>query len=782
MAETKIGGVHVSASIGTAEYVADAKKLKAETASLERSLKGSFNSMAVAAKGFGGAMAAGLSIGLIAGAAKKALDFAAAIGTTAKQLNVTTKELQTFRYAAQQVGIQNAEADKGLEKLGITLGKAAAGSVTAKKALGAVGVTLEDIKTKSRTEIFGQIADQMIKQGGAAKNAAAGAAIMGEGFSKLVPLLDQGSKGINQLSGAAERLGVVLSDRQIQQADETARKLDDVKTVLAAQIAGVVADNASSIVSLANALGQLTSSIINFLGSNPQAALGILGALAGSRFGVPGAAAGGLAGMFAGGRMAGASADANMDPRFRAAQLRKAQAEYRRRNVPGNSPQYIGFSKRELDKQAKLARQALAITKRQQGTKPPTADIPQFLAPDPKNTRTRTRKPPRDRSEDVLFQFQQEQRRAEMDILRAKMDLSHDYVERTQLSLQMVALEKASFEAELKDRVRRAERDFAEGKITADALAEAKTQAESLKLKNDEKSELERQAILNDQRTQWLEETLQIDQQGLSRRREELEGQLSLAKTAAERRDIQLRILELDKQAEKAALEKVMADKTASNAAKLDAEARLQSLNRRYSTAAQGVAQNTMGPWEQFASTVPQTAAQMQEAFQGVAVNGVGAITEGLLDAIEGTKSLGDAFREVAQGIIRELLRIMIQKMLVQAVGSALGMPAVPGMAGGGSISVGSGVPGLAGGGSLFVRGRRGLDRNMLALNGLPIARVDYGERIDVSNDNPSRGMQMGPTHFHFPGVTNAKEARQAGIQAAGVYKREVARAMRTFG
>ena len=45
-------------------------------------------------------------------------------------------------------------------------------------------------------------------------------------------------------------------------------------------------------------------------------------------------------------------------------------------------------------------------------------------------------------------------------------------------------------------------------------------------------------------------------------------------------------------------------------------------------------------------------------------------------------------------------------------------------------------LPGMASGGSIMVGGNRGIDRNVLSINGSPVARVNYGERIDVSPAN----------------------------------------------
>jgi hypothetical protein len=754
-----IGAVRAEATLESGKFVSGAKKIRQEAKATESQLKRSFGVMGSAAKGFGGALAAGLSVGLLAGLAKKALDFAGSIGEVAQSLGVTTKELQVFRYAVAQNGGTVEQADQALGKFAISISKAQSGSKQAAAAFQAVGVSLSDLKTKSKTEILGQIADQMKATGGASANAAAGVAIFGKGFLKIAPTLDQGSAGLSQLSAAAEKLGIVLSDRQIQQADETADKLDAVRTVLAAQIAGVVSDNAASIVSLANALASLTSSIVNFLGSNPQAALGILGALAGSRFGLPGAAAGGLAGLYAGGKVAAGARDANMDPKVRAAAIRKAQAEYARaKSLYGGGP--AGKTDRaraakKLQRQIDLGRQAEAAA-RAGGAAPPPAALPQFLAPSGGGGRKRTPRAPKDTSLRDAFQFDQELRRADMDILRAKQSLATDFVERTALSIQMLDLEKKAFEAELQYRV-------ASGDIK-------EAQAEQLRLQYDKKDALERDAVLAEERAQAAEASARLDQVTLELDRNKLESEARLAETAKEQRDVQLRLLDLAYRQERARLESVIADEQASYAAKEEARRRLSAMSETYGNDRAAVIQGTRGPWEEFANAATD-AKKLEEAFQSVAVNGVGALTDGLLDAIEGTKSLGEVFQQVAQEIIRELLRIMIQKMIVQAIGSSIGIPGVPGMAGGGTVP----VPGYAQGGAMILGGRGGRDRNLLSMNGLPIARVSRGETLSIQPAN-SNGMGMTvPVNITVMG----NMTRETPDQVASAIRRRVATATR---
>jgi hypothetical protein len=802
---TLIGAIRAEATLESGKFVDGAKKIRQESQKTEAAVKSSFSGMGAAIKGFGGAATAGLSLGLLTGLAKKAIDYARSIGTVSKQLGVTTKDLQTFRYAVTQTGGTVTDADKGLEALGLSMSKAASGSKPAIAAFSAVGVSVEDIKTKSKTEIFGQIAEQMTKQGGAAKNAAAGNVIFGEGMEKLAPLLDKGRGGMNELSQAAERLGIVLSDQQIQNADDTARKLDDVKMVLAAQISGVVADNAQSIVSLANALGQLTSSIINFLASNPQAALAIIGGLTGSRFGVPGALGGAAIGFFAGDRLATSQANANTDVRFRMEQVRKAKAAYEKaKSTPsggagfggaGGIPISAGSSGNLASAEAELRRQTKLLidatskfksAKTGGGTTNPP--LPQFLATGGGGggRKARTPRAPRDRSDDVAYQFEQELRRAQMDTLRAQQGMTNDFVQRTNISRQILDLQKEEEDAEIANRVRRAERDFAEGKITEGTLQQVKVQAEQLQIENDKKHALEVQALNIEEEAQRREEVARLSEIDFDNQREALELEASMAETASEQRDVQLRLLDLWYRQEKAKLDAIMAEEEVGSLAWEEARRRRVALDAQQGARREVVKVGTRGPLEDYMSQLPTTTDKWNEALENVAAQGLKSVEDGIVDVLTGAKSVGEALQSILADIISQLIRIGVQKLIGTALTSGF---AEGGYTGNGGVSQVAGVvhgreyvinakatkqylplleainsgrvPGMASGGYV---GR------------MPLPRTSMGARTSVSNDNARMGAQFGDIHFSFPGVTNAREARQSGLQAANAFRNAVAR------
>lgn len=702
--QTQIGAIHVEASIGTAEYIAGSKKIKAETASLERDVKTRFAGITGAVKGGIAGLVGALSIGAITQIGRAALQYAASLGEVSQQLGVTTRDLQTLRYAAGQLGVSQSELDKGLENLTKTLGKVAVGAEKPAKALEAIGLNAQQVAQMNTGDAFRAIADALEKVTDRAQRAAVETALFGEQGAKLDTMLAGGSSALNELANAAETLGIVLSDEQIQKADETADKLEALKTVLQAQIAGIVADNADSILGFADAIGTLVNAI--------SSALGYLRAF----------------------REALASIDRNFT----------------------SLPELILGREFSTGGKPKTGAQRFGGLFKGKPAAPRGVDVGDFLAKAPRagrTPRTRTGRTPRDDSARDLFRFEQDELRAQMDILRSKQQLATDYVERTTLGVQILDLEKQSYAENLKFQV--SQKDLTQA------------QADRLMLLYNEKDALEREALVREERARGYEDSVRLDAVTLDLQQEALESQLQLATTAAEQRDLQLRLLDLSYRQEKARLEAVLADEQASEAAKEEARRRLLALNSRYEADRQGVINNTRNPLEEWAASVPQTAKEITEAFQRIQADGLENLSDALADVITGTKSLKEAAHEMAASFIADTIRMITRMLLLKAITSAFG--GFGGSSGGGydyaalgDSGLYDGLPAFATGGSFNVQGRAGSDRNVLALNGLPIARVSHGERVNISNDND--GAMMSPMtltmHNDFRGVDASSVAR----------------------
>lgn len=250
-----IARLAVSLSLETAAFEKGSSRAKKEVSGLERHMSKAGTLIKSAFVGIGAAIAAVQFADL----AKRGLEYASSLGEVASQLGVTTKALQEYRYAASQSGIETGEMDQALAQLTRRLGDAAQGVKEPTAALERLGISVRDANGHARDagDTIPLIAEGLQKIESPAERAAILVDLFGKSGQKLAPLLEGGAAGVNNLRDAAQKLGIVLSDEQIQKADETADKLSAMKQVLEAKIAGAVADNADSILELANALTKL---------------------------------------------------------------------------------------------------------------------------------------------------------------------------------------------------------------------------------------------------------------------------------------------------------------------------------------------------------------------------------------------------------------------------------------------------------------------------------------------------------------------------------------------
>jgi hypothetical protein len=668
----RIGALSVSLSADTAKFQSGLKRAEAQAKASSSVIQKSLGGIKA---GFAG-LAAGLSIGLVVQGIKGALDYAGSLAEVAQQLGVTTKQLQVYRFAAEQVGVSQEKLEIGLSKLNVSLGAAKLGAKGPVDAFGQLSKIIgKDIVAASKQGggALPLVADGLAKITDRAVRAKIEVLLFGKAGAALDNLLSGGSAAINELSAAAEKLGIVLSDEQIKNADETADKLHALHTVLSAQIAGVVADNAQAILALANALVAVAagaakalgnfSAFVSFMSKNLSL---IANPTAAFTTGLKGGNGGNVRGL----NKAGKSVTIDLPP-------------------------------------AKI-------------TTPSGVDVDKFLASG--GGSKKAKKGPKDRTLQNTFQFEDEQRRADIDILRAKQQLAKDYTERTALSIEILNAEKKGFEAELVYRIALYKQTKGQDGIT-------EQQAKELKTRFDINDSLQRQFVLQEEEEQRQKDYNELGLHDLDRQRDILESKAQLAETASERRKIELEILELAYQQKRQALQNIL--ETSKDFKEIeDARRDLLTLNKTEANDRAGVIAGTRGPMEDWLASLPTTAAKAQEAFEQLEVQGF----EGLIDAATAlTEGFGSA-KKVLLDTLKQFLAGLLRMQLQKGLGSILQNVKLPGFASGGFTgNIGQNtVAGFVHGGE-GVLNTRGLQMlgvpNLNALNrGVPIAAV--------SNDN----------------------------------------------
>lgn len=266
-----------------------------------------------------------------------------------------------------------------------------------------------------------------------------------------------------------------------------------------------------------------------------------------------------------------------------------------------------------------------------------------------------------------------------------------------------------------------------------------------------------------------------------------------LALSAADQRTADLELLDLQDKLKLAQLDRIMATEAAGTAAWDNARAERDALLSSAGQRRQLVERRNMSPMQQYALGLQTSVANINEAIEGIRVDAIDGMVNGLAAAAAGTEKLGDVFSRVAQQIISDIVRIQLQKAIVGSLGKALGL--------GGSTSI-NGVSGsqyLSGIGDTvngWVAGARANGGPVTA--GLPYLVGERGPEIVVpgmngsviSNDNLKSigggGIATIVPSPYFDVVVDQRATNVAapmavasGMQARGAAGSDVARASR---
>lgn len=255
-----ISRLSVHLGLETAAFDRNVGKAKNQVTGMERHMSKAGKAVAGAFTAMFGAFA----VGQLASMAKESLAYASSLGEVATQLGTTTASLQQYRFAATQTGIEQDEMDKGLAKLSRTIGEAAGGNEKAAKMFDRLGISIRDSNGNVRDagDILPEIANAYTKLGSAAEQSALSAEVFGSKLGqKLNPLLAEGAKGIQKFRDEAERMGLVLSDDVIKNADNAADQLSTLEQFIKMKFNVTIAEQSKEIGDLATSLLGLISSI-----------------------------------------------------------------------------------------------------------------------------------------------------------------------------------------------------------------------------------------------------------------------------------------------------------------------------------------------------------------------------------------------------------------------------------------------------------------------------------------------------------------------------------------
>jgi len=297
------------------------------------------------------------------------------------------------------------------------------------------------------------------------------------------------------------------------------------------------------------------------------------------------------------------------------------------------------------------------------------------LRRDAPQSRQRPKKDTGPTQAEINSRFEDDQLGLAQQTLRARLQMATSAEERAELELRSLEWDRRQDQA----------------RIEADKHYSKEQKAE-LSDAVERRAEAERELIERRKRQQLEQEAEQLAGDQYQANAEVLRLQYDLAETQSQRRRIALQILEAEDAYLRSKLEAVRDSDTASEIEKQRAQIGLDELQRTASGRREQVLQSTRGPMESYRARLEDTVGSVEalnEAFEQVHADGLASLEDGLVGIISGTESVGSAFKKMTNQIIADLIRIQVQKLIINSIGGSGGLFSFLGFNGGGQVGAG---------------------------------------------------------------------------------------------
>ncbi|MCL4778919.1 MAG: phage tail protein [Gammaproteobacteria bacterium] len=205
-----------------------------QTQAAFNAVKGGLSGLASAAQSVNGVLGnLGLAVtaaGMVA-LVKSSINAGDELSKMSQRVGISVETLSLWNPAAQQAGVSSEAFEKGLRKLSTTMVDAATGSEDAARTFKTVGVEFknQDGTLRGTDAVLLDLAERFKAMPDGAEKSALAVQIFGKAGAELIPFLNQGRDGINELTDELRSLGIEMSGESAAQAEVFNDALDKVK-------------------------------------------------------------------------------------------------------------------------------------------------------------------------------------------------------------------------------------------------------------------------------------------------------------------------------------------------------------------------------------------------------------------------------------------------------------------------------------------------------------------------------------------------------------------------
>lgn len=220
---------------------------------------------AAAATAVAGMATAVAGFAVAAGAAKAGWDaFSAgvargsAFNDLSQRLGVSVETLSKLELAAKTSGVSLDGLGAGIQQLSRNMVEAASGGKEAQAAFAALGISAAELKSLNTEQVLGKIADSFAGANDGAAKTAIAMQLLGRAGAQMIPLLNEGSVGLQRFGELSERLGLTMTREMAAAFDSIGDSMD----ILGSAVEGVQSQFA---IGMAPALEEVAQALVDLV-------------------------------------------------------------------------------------------------------------------------------------------------------------------------------------------------------------------------------------------------------------------------------------------------------------------------------------------------------------------------------------------------------------------------------------------------------------------------------------------------------------------------------------
>jgi hypothetical protein len=219
-----------------------------------------------------GAVMTGVGVGIVTSLSAITLSWANA-GDEAYELSqktgMSTESLSELRYAAQLSGSSLSGLETNIKRMQVTLTEAKDETSNAAKTLKELGLSYEELASLAPEQQFERITSSLADIADPTMKAALAIEMFGRSGTELLPMLSEGSAGLEAMRKEAKDLGIVFDQESAKKADAFKDSITRLKSAISGLGANIGEALAPILTKLANTISDVIQKVTNWLRQHP---------------------------------------------------------------------------------------------------------------------------------------------------------------------------------------------------------------------------------------------------------------------------------------------------------------------------------------------------------------------------------------------------------------------------------------------------------------------------------------------------------------------------------